>query len=315
MKKLISYLLALLGITIILLGIFTLINKFVFLPAIYNPANFKLKETTYVMGDSHTQCAIDPEILPDTINLSKNSENYFLTLIKLRYFLQHNKPKRIILNFAYHNFSTLYDDEMLKSRRNVMLDRYYPIIENEENIFTSKHDIDFLYSKMKYDWGLPIDFSNNLHLYLYLLKHKEPDIANYPFGGYYRYNGTCNLSQETIKHSLEAHYSKDGKKAGVSELMYASVIQICKLCYENDIEVILVNTPVHPGYYKQIPSIFFENHKYVYDYLQRNFGIVYYDFSQLPIPDEGFGDGDHLNAVGATIFTNELAKVIKPLEE
>jgi lysophospholipase L1-like esterase len=97
--------------------------------------------------------------------------------------------------------------------------------------------------------------------------------------------------------------------------MYASAIQICKLCYENNIEIILVNTPVHPGYYEKIPEIFFENHKKVYDYLQENFGAVYYDYSQFAIPDEGFGDGDHLNAVGAKIFTVEFAKVLKPLEE
>ena len=297
------------------MGILTIINRFVFLPAIYDPANFVLDETTYIMGDSHTQCAIDPEVMPNTVNLSKNSENYFLTYIKLKYFLQHNKPKRIVLNFSYHNFSTLYDDEMLKTRRNVMLDRYYPIIESEENVFTSKHDIDLLYTKLKYDWGLPIDFSNNLHLYLYLKSNKEPDIANYPFGGYYRYNGTCNLSQETIKHSLEAHYNKDGKNAGISELMYASAIQICKLCAENDIEIILVNTPVHPGYYEKIPDIFFENHKKVYKYLQTNYNVTYYDFSQFPIPDAGYGDGDHLNAVGAKIFTTELITVLKPLEK
>ncbi len=315
MKAIIKYIILFMSVTVILVAILAVINRFIFLPVIYNPKYFSLNEKTFIMGDSHTQCAINPKYIDDSVNLSKNSENYFLTYVKLSYFLKYNKPNRLILNFSYHNFSTLYDKEMFGVRRNVLLNRYYPIINDKSNFFTSKKDGDWLYTKLKYDWGLPFDFSNNMHLFFYLKHFDKPDIANYPFGGYYRYNDTCNLSNDTIKHSLKAHYNNNGERAGVSKLMYDYVKRICEVCKENDIEIILVNTPVHTDYYKKIPEAFKENHIIVYNYLKEEYSAKYFDFSTFPIPDKGYGDGDHLNAYGATIFSKELKKTLDSLEE
>ncbi len=315
MRNIFKYILIFLLITSAFIIGLTLVNKFVFLPTIYNPKYFSLDEKTFIMGDSHTQCAIDPDIIEDSVNLSKNSENYFLTYVKLTYFLKYSKPERVLLNFSYHNFSTLYDEEMLGVRRNVLLNRYYPIISDQENIFTSKKDGDWLYTKLKYDWGLPFDFSNNMHLFFYLMHNGKPDIANYPFGGYYRYNDTCNLSNDTIQQSLKAHYDSDGAKAGISELMYSYVKKICSMCNENNIEIILINTPVHDDYYNKIPDAFKRNHVVVYDHLKQEFNAKYLDFSRFPLPDKGFGDGDHLNALGAKLFSEELSKNLKLMEE
>jgi len=42
---------------------------------------FKLSSSTtcLVVGDSHTETALDPDILPNTANISKSAENYYYT--------------------------------------------------------------------------------------------------------------------------------------------------------------------------------------------------------------------------------------------
>ena len=73
----------------------------------------------------------------------------------------------------------------------------------------------------------------------------------------------------------------------------------------NNIDFYILNLPVYYVYKLQIPPVFVDSYNTVINELRDN-GAQILDYSFINIPNNGFGDGDHLNTIGAKIITDKL---------
>ncbi|MCU0404575.1 MAG: hypothetical protein MUE99_08495, partial [Chitinophagaceae bacterium] len=166
-----------------------------------------------------------------------------------------------------------------------MFRRYYPI----QNFNSIKKDI-------------PVDFQT-----FYLTLWKET--AFYPKKNHIHYMGRysnkkiSNVSDWKI--ALRNHYVKDYKEMGVSKICISYLDSILNLCHQNNIQPILVGSPVHSKYYQGIPQPILKKYYNIVDsYKDR--AIIFSRTNDMSYPDSLFYNADHLNQFGSNRFMNEF---------
>ena len=64
-----------------------------------------------IIGDSHTECAINDSILNNSMNFSQSGDNYLYSYTKLTLFKKNNpKLKHVILSYSYFNLREYQND-------------------------------------------------------------------------------------------------------------------------------------------------------------------------------------------------------------
>ncbi len=280
-KKTVLFLILISGI--ILIGI--LIVNYL----IDNGNYYKIPSKTdhLIIGNSHTQRALNDTIIRNSTNLSSSAENNLYTYFKIKKIVKHNKIKNIFLSFSNNCVPISYDDYVWKETN---LNRSYPklhaflgyeeykiiIRKNPGSFlriqsFTTKKDIEFLISDNKnainfYGWG-GFDYSKINELDS-ILQNKD------------------RIPKEEIKNFK---YSKYG-------LEYLD--KIVKLCSENKINLFLIRCPVHKSWVK------LENEYYFKKILKSKYSnVAFLDFKDFPLDNNSYGDLNHLNHFGASKFS------------
>ena len=125
-------------------------------------------------------------------------------------------------------------------------------------------------------------------------------VNDYPFWGEFYYSTRSNLDKSLIDKKIKQYYYANNQILNISEYQVYYLKKIMNLCADNNIRVYLYNSPVYIEHYNQIPEFFVKSYNSILKDLLRNYGNVQYiDFSTLNLPDDHYGDGDHLNANGA----------------
>jgi hypothetical protein len=84
--------------------------------------------------------------------------------------------------------------------------------------------------------------------------------------------------------------------------------RILATCEARNIRVVLVNTPVHPRYRRRVPQSLVDAYDTTLHKALRAFPRTrYVDLSALPLEEDFYYDGDHVNSRGALIVTRILA--------
>lgn len=250
-----------------------------------NEHKFISTKKVLVLGDSHTRRAISPKILSGSINISQNSEPYYITLWKLREFTINNDIEFLILGFSYHNISEFNDLKLIDSKWSAeMFRRTYSIhkLANLKNI-----EIDY---KSFY-----ITLFDNLCIFP-KLNH------NTYIGSYSNSNSTILTNYEEI---IERHYSYNNIKQGISvnEIFYLD--QIVNLCIDKKIKLIMVTTLLHDLYFERIPKYFIDG----FNNLRKKYiekGVLLLNYARADYSDDYFLNSDHLNEKGALKFSREI---------
>jgi hypothetical protein len=290
MKNFVSYCLKFLGIfsSICLVSLF-----FNYLLINYYGYEIKKDQNILVLGDSHTEYAIDDNVFKRSINLSHSADSYFYSFLKIRKLKKENPQiDTLLLALSNHNLLIEYEERWLFNTAHIKSKfRIYTDLMSFSDflvLFKSNPSavIQGIIESPKY--SIKLLFRGGL---------KERDLGKF---------------QSSQRNSLEKDIEYRKKNMNQRALEYSQIdtkylFSITEFCDKNNIELIFVSTPIHPEYIKlkgeeiQLLNDFYSSNLTKYKFL---------DYSQFDVPDNYFQDLDHLNAKGAKFFTAQLMKDI-----
>lgn len=259
---------------------------------------------TLVLGDSHTQCAINDSLYKNTVNFSISSEHYLLTYNVLKLIIKNNPDlKNLILGCSFHSFSA-FNDRYLFGEKNkkdifseIYYSRYFPILDDESKFLLLKTNPDGVIKSFRMIiFNMLESFTENYTTY-----------HDYPFIGRFYPGKNRVLKDSLINASIAWHFYADSSRKVLEDfsgLQITYLKKIIQLCMDNHIKLILLNTPVHEKYDKQVPEKFITEYYSMMRKFEKNDNVLFFDYHDYKFTDDYFGDGNHLNLPGASIFTN-----------
>jgi hypothetical protein len=250
-----------------------------------------------ICGDSHTECALNDSILKNSINISKSAEAYIYSYNVIKVLTKNNSHiNTIILGFSFHNLTGLYDCVIFETKwTKFNYPEYLSILDLKSLSVLLSNNIS----------GVAESISSVYRKMFYSISKKPTDINSWPFIGKYFKSNKCNVNDTTIKSAIAKHYYKKFKaKQEFSSIQEKYLKLIVQYCIEKHIKIVLLNTPLNIGYYKKIPDPYLKKYYAVAKELKNK--ALIYDFHDLKLDNECYGDGDHINESGAEILTLKI---------
>lgn len=234
--------------------------------------------------------------MPNSLNLSHSADNYYYTYLKLRKTLKYNKNiDTVFVSYGFHNLSKGVDKSWLYNPIHFAYryDSYIYLLEKEDFnqlfIFFLKMPLAFIDVNV----SLPLSFFKNRNI---------KNIEDLNIG---KYIYTKESSIDEVDKEVEIDFSKKQLTNFVpSEKQKEYLTKIADLCTEYNVELILVNTPVHKVYYDNLSEIIKNTYFDFFDEKLCKYTLL--DYSKYYLPDSCFKDCDHLNAYGAKIITTKI---------
>ena len=244
------------------------------------------------MGDSHVRYAVNDNLLPHSLNVANSSESTYFSYFKLKKILNKDpNVKKVILGFSYHNISGYYDDYTFGRYSNSIAANYFYILPISEQLKMMKGDI-----------------KKTLSLLVHVLKSGISSWLNKNTfeGGYDNpYTGVTPVEASMIQR-LNLQYDLNGKLQSFSLLNIRYLDKIATLCKENNVRLVLLNTPMYPYYRTRIPQKFVEK----YNEIVRSGNFEVLDLTRLEMSDSCYQpDGDLLSVEGALETTKEIIRL------
>lgn len=271
----------------VLLSLYFFVNKLV-----NKRAEFKLdKSVRYlVLGHSHPECAFDDSLIANFKNCSYSGESYFYSYPKIRNLLAQNPQVKVVFfEFTDNHLDDQLMNETIWSESNIC--NFYPIYSP----FIGQEDAGFLFKKRSKNFLLAASISIKKQLIKIVS-------SNYDFGKYGRY---LYLVRDKTD-SLIRHHKKlpvPATKADFSNNNHpnynlAYLVKCINYCREKGVKVFLVRSPQHKIYRE-------ERNEENFNITRMHYfpDIEFLDFNNCPLPDNNFGDLEHLNFRGARRFS------------
>jgi hypothetical protein len=248
---------------------------------------------TVVIGDSRMMTGVDPELIISCTNTAQNSESYFISYFKLKYILKNsNGTQNVLLGFSYPSFSA-YMDHIFKNdpATGDVLGRIYPIISLKDfgniEVDTEKYNM--------------IVFRN-----MFIFPHMNHEEF---IGGYSPL--TPEINKANVTSTIQRHYfDSEYNNIGISSINRAYLDSIVELTQKYNIELYLVNLPLHTAYLQRTPQNFID----FYDKTKKEMiakGITVLDYGNDSMSDSIFKDHVHLSYNGASLISKRLNDVLK----
>lgn len=264
-----------------LIGLLThLLTREISMESIANvDSNFK----TLFVGDSHIRNAINDSLVLNSANISNNSESYYYTYYKLNHFLLSNKQvENIFLGFSYHNLSNYCDEYVNGHYSNPVSCWYFDYLPISERLNCL-------------NWNRK---STSSYLKGLLIQKHDYETMGFENQFYASYANT-----NSMKKRIELHYYDENRIRPFSSLNINYFLRIIDLCKKYNVNLILLNTPLHKGYSEKIPKSYFEK----YNSIIKNNDLNVFDFSSLELDSSCFiPDGDHVSFKGSILATKYL---------
>lgn len=279
-----------------ILGIFLsiCIGSLIFNSLLINYYGYKIDEAQniLILGDSHTEYAIDDNIFKSSLNLSHSADSYFYSYLKIRKMKNENPQiDTLLLALSNHNLLIEYEDKWIFNTGH---------LKSKFRIYTDLMSFsDFIFLFMSNPSGVIQGFFESPKYSIKLLL-KGNDLKERDLGKF----------QSSKRNSLEKDIElrkKNNKQRSLeySEIEKGYLFDIIDFCNKNDIKLIFISTPLHPEYIKSKGKEF----KLLNEFYNSNLSeFEFLNFSNFDISDEHFQDSDHLNAKGAKLFTTHLMK-------
>ncbi|MDR1581941.1 MAG: hypothetical protein LBS55_01570, partial [Prevotellaceae bacterium] len=256
---------------------------------IQSQASFELPPDRHILilGDSHTQSAINDDIYQRAANVAQYSAMHLYSYCKLKKFLNENRHiDTVLLSFHYGTLRSGVENRWENSTfQKVPL--YLTLFSWEDiDVFSSKKK-NLLKSVFHPPYMLVLKF---------VIKGGRISYKDLDIGGYSWSNR--NRLQEDIAIQQE----KQTEEEGIWFYQKEYLLKIVDLCKSRNIELILINTPTYkPEIYGDLDKLNDFHNAYLPE-------IKYWDYSAFPLPDDCYGDIGHLNYKGAEIFSKYLQK-------
>jgi hypothetical protein len=260
-------------------------------------ASFELdrEKNILILGDSHTEYALDDKILPRCENVSQAAAIYLFSYCKLRKFLESNPQiDTVLLSFWYDPLINKgYDDWHSKGFTTEQTGSHFTLLGWDELIL---HRSLLLQS-------LPEMFNISFFVKHVLLRknvtYKDLDIGKYQASDRYELPKGIERAEEGLKNKTP---NEPGDEWNLSQKEY--LLKIANLCKQKGVCLILIATPVYrPDKY--------DNLERLYDYRQKYLPeACFLDYSNFSLPDSCYRDITHLNYRGSEIFSRYLRETL-----
>ena len=312
-KKIVIHTLLLLLFTILLLIVFVIPY---FKGQSYYYQDYKVRKSlsgkidTLIIGSSHALRSINPTVLNEQLgvssyNLASPVMSMYGRYTLLKKEVERNPIKTVIIDVSYN--------AMTLDRKSLGFEGDIYVLGRFDNIYDR---INFFFKAFSFDEYAKV-LSDTVKRSKYTIENpatKEPS----------QYTSYGFIPVETNDQSL----SLDIKKSILNTESFDTVMKkenldyfndMIELCKNNNIRVILVVIPV-----TEHMILRYDNNDEVFSQyvtLAKKYGIEYYDFNldkkrtKLYSDKESFYDYSHLSELGANVFSNRLAKILKQINE
>ena len=257
----------------------------------YKYRDFMLDDTHtgVIIGDSHMVRSVIGDSLSGIVNLSNSAEGYFFSFAKLRYLIEHGcQIERVYLGFNYNNLSTHYEEFICGNQSDQIIGRYHAVLK-----FHDYMDLIKMNPGKTLCWlnAVVRDGLNGL-----IVRGEENDCL-----GKFKGDKLVGvLNRDYIDTRINEQFYNDTSVYATSRQNMDDFNRIIELCQSENIEVILVRSPLHKLYLQNVPERF----QRAYDSILASRELLFYDLSLVDIPDTNFFiDGDHVNYNGAILST------------
>lgn len=249
------------------------------------------------IGDSHIQKAIDDKLVPNSKNHGLSAEQYLNSYYKIKLLLRNKQQlKKIYLGFSYHNLSAYSDEFTIGEKTAFVGSKYFFLLPKKEQFNMLKSVEENRNTLLK---NLVKELINtNLH------KTEKLD-----FIGFYQNKfdkSSANL--KSINKRIRQQYYKNDKVIPFSEHNLLYLKKIIELCKENNVELVIINSPLHPVYKSKIPKEYID---FYTDFCKEN-KLKVLDFSDMKLSEDCYiFDGDHVSLKGSKVLTNHFIEVTR----
>ncbi len=268
--------------------------------------NIEAEAEILIIGDSRTKAGFLPDRLWEgSYNLSLGGatpiEGYYTLKDYLEY---HSPPETVIMAYApmhYMDVDTLWTRSVyfhtLSDENFKELVSYAQQFEDTENILIEDYKTEYL----MYRFYMPNKYATALKKSAFVMRHEKTkqkyDIM-VEFDGH-TYYGTADESGDINGEAKVTDFDD-------SDIIRAYMGRIIALCRENNIRLIVEQTPMNETSYGILTPEFKEHFRaYMQELAAQNPDVmVYPDF--YCYPNTCFGDADHLNKNGVEVFSGHL---------
>jgi hypothetical protein len=251
------------------------------------------KKSIIVIGDSHTECAIDDSIFSCSFNISQSGTAYLYSYIKLRKFLEVNPHIDTV-------FVSFHGGAIQKSLDKWIVEDKYILehVPNHISLFGKEELILFLKKSSFYSAIIKIPVRHIRAILKFVFNHSLT-FKDLFIGGYlYLERDKLQTDINRVEENMATGTSEAETEYSEYQLEY--LLKIVELCKERRVELFLFNVPTYN-------PVRYGNLSFLANYYDAYFSdIKYLDYSDFVLPDYGYGDIGHLNFKGARIFSQWL---------
>lgn len=269
----------------IVLGVFIWTYKH-----LYN-SSFRVQESKniLILGDSHTEAAINDSILHRSKNVSLSGTPYpFSYIIAERVLDENPQIDTLLLSFHAISASSYLDRRWLTGDQLDVKIKNFTLFSNLRDILLTKNIDNYIAALKAPSWQLFMNKSKLLN----------PNISAFDLN-IGRYNP---LEYSKLSEDLDRRLDGFSEQSAIdtASIQFRYLKKIEQLCSEKGVKLILFNSPIYKV------DKYTERAKF--DNLRKEFlsKLTYLDFSDFPLGDSCYADVTHLNYKGAYIFSKYL---------
>jgi hypothetical protein len=233
----------------------------------------KIKEKVLILGDSHTEDAINDTIFTNSYNYSQGGDPFIYSYVKLVNITSASKIDTLLLSVSPVSIGA---GEQSLHKTNKLLFRF----PWEDLTFLSQYN--------------PLAIGHSFNIF-------DIRINTNNVGGYVymdRFNLQKNLEQwGTTKKTLDPCIPHD------AQLLYLD--KIIEYCKSKSIQLIFINTPMYHAER-------FYNMDNFYKLIEEKYNdVTFWDYGNYELPDSCYADVGHLNYIGAKKFSAMLQEKVR----
>jgi len=255
-----------------------------------NNSFYKINDSSniLILGNSHSECALNDSVIDHSINLSNAADCYFYTYYKLKKIIEANPNiHTLILEYTNIDFSKemdiwLYGEKYLVCK----YPKYSHLISIQDKMFLFHKNPGAYFNACK---------DALMEKVLFLFDSNIQAYKKLDWGGY------LYLERNEIpKIKKEFQKSDVPKSNSISTFNIVYLKKIVNYCKANNIKLIFFRSPLHI-LYKRCYETELTN------LLKKDFyNITFWDYSNYSFEDYEYGDLEHLNYKGAKRFSKVI---------
>lgn len=262
-----------------------------------NSVDFNISEnkTILIIGDSQTETALNDNIIENSINLSNAGDPLYFNYIKLKKIIEANEQIEIvILGFTSSNLDSKGFYEISKFKSKYII--YFYLIDFEDYSDIIKNNLEGLFRGIT---GLSRYFIKTSKII------NEEEINKIGIGAF------RPISTDISNLEKDINDEKIIFKSNPDSLSIKYFFKIVDICKTNNLNLIVLNSPVHESLSKRQ---LIRNKGYIKFIKQLDSNILFWNYESLKFEDKYFFDENHLNYKGAEIFSNHINDKLNKIE-